>query len=440
MRRLSRLQAFLALPLAVCGLLAGQAVVATPASAGISYLGPLNTSGAATLSDPLSATTDPNGNVYIADQAGHRVVKFNAFGHMVLQMGKGGAETAGQPGHLYYPQALVFTNNLLYVADGAHDVQVFNAQGQFQFMWGSHGAGDGQFALPAGIAADCAGHIYVTNSQPPYGVQVFDTSGHFLFRFGGDTSGVSVGIAVKSTPSSAGCGLSSIYVADEYDGRLVEYNAQGQFIRYIGQQGQGSMQFDHPDQIALDPSVEDALVMWVAESGTMRVQRIVSPDLGNKWVYGGEIAYGADHLSSPHGVTVDDQGHVYAVSTGDGRVYEYQDVPPDLDVADPGFTHARILRDQKLYLAAKYNQFGRTCIGLVRATVTVPPNAAHVFKLEHDDVHFRDSFVNFALPLSDRQAGWLKKAWKNGHKVTIDGKAVGNCAGERVSGKTSFRL
>uniref|UniRef100_A0A8C5AWG0 RING-type E3 ubiquitin transferase n=1 Tax=Gadus morhua TaxID=8049 RepID=A0A8C5AWG0_GADMO len=57
--------------------------------------------------------------------------------------------------------------------------QVYNADGEFLFRFGSHGEGNGQFNAPTGVAVDANGNIIVAdwgNSR----IQVFDSTGSFL--------------------------------------------------------------------------------------------------------------------------------------------------------------------------------------------------------------------------------------------------------------------
>uniref|UniRef100_A0A7N6C4C8 RING-type E3 ubiquitin transferase n=1 Tax=Anabas testudineus TaxID=64144 RepID=A0A7N6C4C8_ANATE len=57
--------------------------------------------------------------------------------------------------------------------------QVYSADGEFLFKFGSHGEGNGQFNAPTGVAVDANGNIIVAdwgNSR----IQVFDSTGSFL--------------------------------------------------------------------------------------------------------------------------------------------------------------------------------------------------------------------------------------------------------------------
>src|SRR3954454_16533637 len=89
------LRRWIGVPLAICGLLSGQALLATPASAGLSYTGKFKTTGTFALSGPYAVTTDADRNAYVADTQAYRIVKFDPDGHGVLVIGRGSPETAG---------------------------------------------------------------------------------------------------------------------------------------------------------------------------------------------------------------------------------------------------------------------------------------------------------------------------------------------------------
>ncbi len=51
----------------------------------------------------------------------------------------------------------------IYVADrNNHRIQVFDSQGNFLLKFGSYGYGDGQFGGPGGVALDASGNIIVS--------------------------------------------------------------------------------------------------------------------------------------------------------------------------------------------------------------------------------------------------------------------------------------
>jgi DNA-binding beta-propeller fold protein YncE len=67
-------------------------------------------------------------------------------------------------------------------------VQVLDSSGKFLFLFGRHGDGSGDFAMPKGIAADINGTMYVADSLFD-NVQLFDAKGQFLLTIGGRGTG-----------------------------------------------------------------------------------------------------------------------------------------------------------------------------------------------------------------------------------------------------------
>lgn len=422
---------WLALPLGTLGLLAGQAFLALPAQAGIAYVGQYDPTAAGGLHEPYAVTTDELGNVFVADTAMHRVVEFNADRRFVREFGDGGSTTAGTDGHLYYPGGITYFNKQILVADtSANDIQIFDDNGNFLARWPSNGPV--QFNAPDGIAVDCAGHVYVANSRGGDGagdIIELDQAGHFLNEFGHANLAVPVGVAIDSTDTSGQCGIGNLYVADEYNGRIVEFTRDGSFVKYIGSQGSGPMQFDHPDEVALEQLGSGELALWVAESGNFRVQGIVASRSADTWSEGAIIDQSPEgHLNDTHGVAVNGVGHIIVAQTEDAHVFEYENAAPKLslglDRAYKGYTKST----SGLWYIVGYNLIDKTCNVLVKATVTVPPNAAHVFTVEQDATNVGDDGATVKVDLSSRQLKWMEQAWQAGHKIPVTAKALGSCS------------
>ena len=71
---------------------------------------------------------------------------------------------------------------------GNHQISKFDSSGNCQLGWGSYGTGNGEFNLPAGIAIDDSGNVFVADRHN-YRVQMFDSSGNFLAKWGTRGSG-----------------------------------------------------------------------------------------------------------------------------------------------------------------------------------------------------------------------------------------------------------
>jgi DNA-binding beta-propeller fold protein YncE len=95
-------------------------------------------------------------------------------------------------------------------------VQIFNEDGKFNALFGHHGDGSGDMALPKGIAADKDGIIYVSDSLFD-NLQLFDSNGSFLLTLG--KRGVNLGefwlpsgLFIDDT--------NTLYVCDTYNHRI----------------------------------------------------------------------------------------------------------------------------------------------------------------------------------------------------------------------------
>ncbi|KAF3840913.1 hypothetical protein F7725_006775 [Dissostichus mawsoni] len=112
-----------------------------------------NKIGAGRLMGPKGVAVDKNGHIITVDNKACCVFIFQSNGKLVTKFGGRGRQT--------------------------DSLQVYNADGEFLFKFGSHGEGNGQFNAPTGVAADANGNIIVAdwgNSR----IQVFDSAGSFL--------------------------------------------------------------------------------------------------------------------------------------------------------------------------------------------------------------------------------------------------------------------
>ncbi len=146
----------------------------------------------ATLSGPAGIGIDAEGNLYIADTAGHRVLRYEACTGEVEPLPCFGGE-GSLPGQLREPRGVIVgPRDRLYVADsGNHRVQVVDlATLQLVGVWGQAdstsepqpGAAPGQFDEPWDLASDSAGFVYVA-CRGNERIQKFDASGRARAEF-----------------------------------------------------------------------------------------------------------------------------------------------------------------------------------------------------------------------------------------------------------------
>jgi len=136
-------------------------------------------------------------------------------------------------GHLKRPIGLAVDERQerVYVADSeAHQIVVFDLDGEFFGLWGARGDAKGQFNYPVDVAVDAQGQVYVLDTMNAR-IQVFDAQGHFLRLFGerGTASG-SFMIAKSLAISPQG----HIYVTDSLGHKIIVFDRDGQYLLTFG--------------------------------------------------------------------------------------------------------------------------------------------------------------------------------------------------------------
>ena len=151
------------------------------------------------------------------------------------------------------------------------------------------------------VAVDSTGCIYVLD-QVNCRVQQFDLGGNYVRHWGSEGSGEGrlrspCGIALDSQDN--------VYVADTGNHRIQKFSASGEFLAAFGSFGAGNGQLNAPEGVAVDA----AGYIYVADTGNFRVQ-VFDPNGGyvRKW---GSAGQGDGRFGSPSGIAVDSSGNVY---------------------------------------------------------------------------------------------------------------------------------
>ena len=235
---------------------------------------------------PRGVAVDSAGFIYIADTGNHRIQKFGPNKQLLTKWGsfcdllqkQGCVDPDGEgplelgDGQFALPQGIALDSaGNVYVADfGNARIQKFDANGKFLTKWGSLGAGEGQFHEPRGIAVDSRGNVYVVDSGN-HRVQKFSPAGAFLAKWGipGNEDGqffLPFGIAIDSQ--------SNVYVADALNHRIQKFAAGGKFLTQWGRLGKEDGLFNAPTGIAIDADGN----IYVADSVNSRLQKFAALD------------------------------------------------------------------------------------------------------------------------------------------------------------------
>ncbi len=178
---------------------------------------------------PVNVIVDGEENVYVSDEALHRITSYTKEGELIGSWG----EEGDAPGKLNGPAGIAFdAEENMYVVDSLnHRVQKFTAGGEYICGWGSRGDAPGEFDMPWGVTVDELGDVYVADWRNDR-VQKFTADGDFVFEIGGSGSGKGefdrpTGVAVDH--------FGEIYVADTGNDRVQLFSEKGDYVqKFIG--------------------------------------------------------------------------------------------------------------------------------------------------------------------------------------------------------------
>ena len=131
---------------------------------------------------------DANEDLFITEQANHRVSKFTRDGQFLMTFGSPGSD----PGQFQKPWGItVDRQDNVYVADWGNDrIQKFTPEGEILRVIGEPGRGPGRLHRPSDVAIDADGDVYVTDWGQDK-VEIYDVGGGHLTTFYGDSEELS---------------------------------------------------------------------------------------------------------------------------------------------------------------------------------------------------------------------------------------------------------
>lgn len=213
-----------------------------------------------------------------------------------------------QAGQFVEPSSVELdTSGFVYVAGHENRVQKFTPAGDLVLIWGTPGAGDGQFNHPHGLAVDRArGDVIYVGDQENRRVQAFMPDGAFVRRWE-DTQFQHIH-DVGIDPATG-----DIYIGDYEADIIQKFSATGTELAELGAPGTGPGQFDGVWGISTDSAGN----LYVADTFNRRVQK-----LDNTGAFVAEwTSAGGTALMKPTGVFVDQADQVYLCDSVAETVY-----------------------------------------------------------------------------------------------------------------------
>jgi DNA-binding beta-propeller fold protein YncE len=202
------------------------------------------------LARPVGLCLDADDRLYVVEQAKRQISVFDREGSPIRSITHASVE---RPTGI----AIDRDRGKIYLADTGtsesetHTVKIFDMEGELIGTIGDgKGSGPGQFLYPTYLAVDADGNLYVTDTLNAR-VQVFDADGQYVKSIGerGNAWGMfdkPKGVALDS--------FGNVYVVDSGWSNVQIFNEKGQVLLFFGGRGPVPGMLKNPTAIAIDGS------------------------------------------------------------------------------------------------------------------------------------------------------------------------------------------
>ena len=182
------------------------------------------------LRSPHGVTIGRNGEVIVADEASHRVIRYSPEGKFLGEVGYGFGR---EPGQFTKPRhTAVDADGRIWVSDEKSDrprLQVFSPDGEFSRILGQKGTGPGMLLRAHGMQFDREQRLFVVDVDNAR-VSVYDKAGKFLFDWGKD------GLYPGEFNAAHGLFIDpsgDVFISGYY-GPVQKFTSDGKFLRAFG--------------------------------------------------------------------------------------------------------------------------------------------------------------------------------------------------------------
>jgi hypothetical protein len=308
----------------------------------------------AALNQPMSATSDSAGNIYVADTNNCIVREVNATSGNITTLagtpgscgygGDGGAATSAQ---LYWPTKVALYAGNVYFADFANCViRQVDTSGTISTFAGTPGVckygGDGGAATsaylydPEGVAVDSSGNVYIADVynhriREVSGGNINTVAGNGTAGYAGDR-GLATSAELYQPRDVAVDALGNLYIADWGNSRIRMVNTSGIISTFAGNGSTGysgdgvlatTASLYYPMGVVVD-AIGDVLIADMDNNRIRWVdgQGIIHTVAGNgTYGFSGDGGLGTSAmLANPYGVGVDPSGNIYLDDGANNRV------------------------------------------------------------------------------------------------------------------------
>ena len=202
----------------------------------------------------------------------------------------------------------------VYVTDTNHkQVQVFDTSGNPIFKFGKEGEGKGEFKFPYGITGDKEGNVYVADLFNGK-ISIFTKKGKFIKYFEEKDSTPSI-----KSPGGLRIFDKKLYVTDIESKKVIVFSLDGKKLLEITSGAGKDDVLNSPNAVTIDQDKN----IYVADSGN---QRVVIYDKKGKFkraLNGNKDAKGDSKFVNPRGLAVDSKGTLYMIDNMTHYVYGF---------------------------------------------------------------------------------------------------------------------
>jgi len=259
---------------------------------------------------PKGIAFDKEDNIYVVDNKGDKIKKFNPEGRFLANWGSSKRELRG----MKEPTGIAIDDQgYIYVTDArANVVWKFDKNGTYINKWGREGSGKDELNRPMGIAVDGNNDVYVVDSEN-FRIKKYARTGD-VGRIWGQ-QGASDGNFVYPTAVAVNQ-KNEVFVVDRM--RVQKFSLKGEFISSWGQRGIGDGAMNVPMGIGIDFHNN----VYVVDSGNNRIQKFDEEgSFISKW---GSSGIGSGQMSFPFGIAINNQGHVFITERDNHRVQVFR--------------------------------------------------------------------------------------------------------------------
>lgn len=221
------------------------------------------------LNSPSAVIVDSPGNIYISDSINHRIVKLNSSMAYVAQFGVTGV-SGSDNSHLNTPEQIALDSGgtNIYIADSLNN-RIVRITTALAF------AATPVTALtyhPVGMAVDSLGNLYTTQQ---HSVAIYSGGGSLQQTFGTAAAAGSTNYTCSSPQFIAIPSDGGYLFADSGNHRLVKINANGIYIGQFGVTGKTNTDFGHlntPSGLTIDSTG----LIYIGDTNNERILKIHS--------------------------------------------------------------------------------------------------------------------------------------------------------------------